>query len=245
MPSWRPAATRGYAMLYAFLWGGFGGTLPTLSRMAATYTTHIAQPLPELTVLLGLLLWAIVGGGIALTAASHDMRQAIFAGIAAPGILTSILAGAEMPRDTAPDKAATTTSIWYSFSAHAQPLPNIATDDALSGKAITITPEVVGGLPRSVTLPVIAEIDRDGTRESVDVGSIRNLWGESTFVLPEGTTSVSVSGVRIETMEPITEIELSVRTSPSRFGDLLWALGANRTFSIDEIVATPTHRAPE
>jgi hypothetical protein len=84
----------GAARRTMFYFGAFGGTLPTLANLAPMYIANGDTPLPTIGFLFGLAVWAIVGGGIALTNSSPDVRQAIFAGIAAPAILTNIANGA-------------------------------------------------------------------------------------------------------------------------------------------------------
>jgi hypothetical protein len=84
----------GAARRTMFYFGAFGGTLPTLANLAPMYIANWDTPLPTIGFLFGLAVWAIVGGGIALTNSSPDVRQAIFAGIAAPAILTNIANGA-------------------------------------------------------------------------------------------------------------------------------------------------------
>jgi hypothetical protein len=85
-------ATESKQTVFAF--GALGGVLPTLTLLASTYVTIPETPLPAPGLLLGLALYAIVGGVVALTNTSQEIRQAIFAGIAAPAILSSVLAGA-------------------------------------------------------------------------------------------------------------------------------------------------------
>jgi hypothetical protein len=76
-----------------FLFGAFGGIMPTLANLATTYVAIPATPMPAVGLLFGLALFAVIGGGVALTNTSREIRQAIFAGIAAPAIMTSIIAG--------------------------------------------------------------------------------------------------------------------------------------------------------
>lgn len=64
------------------LWfGALGGILPTLAQVASTYTTNPETPLPAIDLYFGLIVWAIVGDGIALTNTSRERREAIFAAV--------------------------------------------------------------------------------------------------------------------------------------------------------------------
>jgi hypothetical protein len=77
-----------------FAFGAFGGILPMLAILASTYCVNPETPLPALALYLALMTWAIVGGGVALTNTSLEKREAIFAGIAAPAIIMSLVFGA-------------------------------------------------------------------------------------------------------------------------------------------------------
>lgn len=77
-----------------FLFGAFGGILPTLANLAPQYITDWHTALPTLGFWFGLFIWAVVGGGMALTNATAETRQAIFAAVVAPALLTNITAGA-------------------------------------------------------------------------------------------------------------------------------------------------------
>lgn len=211
----------------AFAFGGFGGVLPTLANMASTYVSAPATPMPEYGLYLGLLLWAIVGGGVALTNTTYEARQAIFAGVAAPAILLNIVAGATS--QSGAEKAAA----MFGLSAHAETIQ--AQPDGLDATkkwAVVVSPTVSGGIPARVSLPVTAEIEKDGKVETVTIGEITDLRSPAAFAVPVGATQVLVSGEAVATTGTFTAVDLDVKTAPSAGGDLFWALGAPRRFNI-------------
>jgi len=86
-----------------FLWGAVGGMLPTLGRMAGTYGADFSAPLPHWSgVLLAVGLYAVIGAIMARAVGNAEMKQALFAGIAAPAIVLSVYNGAS---ETKNDKA--------------------------------------------------------------------------------------------------------------------------------------------
>ncbi|WP_432283399.1 hypothetical protein SLT36_15325 [Aminobacter sp. BA135] len=211
----------------AFAFGGFGGVLPTLANMASTYVSVPATPMPEYGIYLGLLLWAVVGGGVALTNTSYEARQAIFAGVAAPAILLNIVAGATSQSGV--EKAAA----MFGLSAHAEDIQvNTGGLDAAKQWALVVSPSVSGGIPARVSLPVTAEVKKDGKIETVTIGEITDLRSPTAFTLPAGAAQVFVSGEAVATTGTFTAVDLDVKTAPSAGGDLFWALGAPRRFNI-------------
>lgn len=219
----------------AFLLGGFGGTLPTISKLASTFVTTPGTPFPELGLYIGIALWALIGGAVALTNATYDRRQAIYAGIAAPAIIASLVAGG------AQQATSTATVSLLSISAMAQDAEGKPLQ--AEGGAILFSPKVTGGLPRSASIPITAEVkDATGSVKTIDIGTIRNLSAPSSFTLPVGAQQVFVSGKPVDltnTTNGLTSVNVNVVTSPSSGGDFLWALGLPRHFKIQDITVTP------
>ncbi|MEZ2329857.1 hypothetical protein AB6802_09045 [Mesorhizobium sp. RCC_202] len=217
--------------IIAFLWGAFGGALPTVAKLASTYVAAPTTPLPALGLLLGIALWAIVGGGIALTNTSYDTRQSIFAGIAAPAIIASLISGAT----NTPGKSASLLDI----SAYAQQDTGNAANDY---RTIVISPRVDGGLPRDTSIPVTVEVKTGDKSSVVNLGDIKDLSAPTTFTLPSNTSQVFVSGQPVKTNDTQTNIDLNVKTIPSNGGDLLWALGAPRKFDVQSLQVAPAQQ---
>lgn len=213
----------------AFLWGGFGGVLPTVSKMASTYVAAPGTPLPEIGLLLGVVLWAIVGGGVALSNTNYETRQAIFAGIAAPAVLANLISG--VTSQATPHESA----MLFGIAAYAQPSD---VQDA-GGGAVIFSPSVNGGLPRSDALPVTAEVKTGDETKIVPLGEITDFSSPTAFAVPAGTSQVFVSDMPVATTGTVTNVDVSVTTAPSSGGDLLWALGAPRNFQIKQVDIAP------
>lgn len=217
--------------IVAFLWGAFGGALPTIAKLASTYVAAPTTPLPAVGLLLGVALWAVVGGGIALTNTSYETRQAIFAGIAAPAIIASLISGAT----NAPGAKVSLLDI----SAYAQQETGIAPNDS---RTIVISPQVDGGLPRFTSIPVTAEVKTGDQSSVINLGDIKDLSAPTTFTLPANTSQVFVSGQPVKPGNTQTNIDLSVKTAPSNGGDLLWSLGGPRKFDIQSLQVAPAQQ---
>jgi hypothetical protein len=219
--------------LAAFFWGGFGGILPTIAEKASTYVSIPNTPLPEWGLLLGVLLWAVVGGGVALMNTSYEAKQALFAGVAAPAILASVISGAS----GASQKISSVPPL-FGISVYAQPVDRPAASGT-DGWAVIVSPNVSGGVPQSVSLPVTAEVKKGDQTETVTIGQISDLRSPTAFTVPTGTSQIFVSGKPVSTTGTVTNVDLSVKTAPSNGGDLLWALGVPRRFEIQQLDVAP------
>lgn len=208
-----------------FLWGAFGGVLPTIAKLASAYATIPATPLPELGLYFGLLLWAIVGGGVALTNTTAEVRGAIFAGIAAPAIIAGLVTGASDKNVAMLDIAAFAQDAGWTVRGGANTL--------------VVNPSVTGGLPWSADIPVTAEVkNQAGDLLTVPVGTIKDWQAPTTFVIPEGAVNVYVAKkpVPLEfNAGGTSEVDLAVKTAPSLGGDFLWVLGGQRKFRIEDL----------
>ncbi|MDC7789729.1 hypothetical protein PQJ75_19280 [Rhodoplanes sp. TEM] len=216
--------------------GALGGVLPTTARLASTYVSLPDTPLPGFGLLLGLSLFALIGAAIAYGTGSTEVRQALVAGVAAPGIITNLVAGADAPRrsDVLPFQHFALVSIAQAQPAASPPGPSASG----SIKSITIDPRVSGGVPSTTNIPVTAQIAGGPNSETrtVQIGSIRSLTGPTTLTAPPGTQNITIGGKTVPLNSPDNKIDLSVSTRPSFGSDFLWALGGQRSFSIEQVV---------
>jgi hypothetical protein len=75
-------------------WGAIGGILPTLAKIAGTFGANFDAPIPNLSgVAIAVVLYGVIGAVVARGIGNAEIKQAIFAGIAAPAILVSVIAG--------------------------------------------------------------------------------------------------------------------------------------------------------
>jgi len=229
-------ANKWYAL---FGFGMLGGILPTSAKLATTLVSVPGTPVPEIGFLVGLGIWAIIGGAVALTNTSKEVRQAIFAGIAAPAVLAGVVSGA-----TGPAVGSATTAGLFGMSAVAQEdAPKVR--NAAEDWTVIISPTVNGGIPTGKSLPVTAEVENDGKMKIMDVGTVANWRGPTALQIPPGTSQVFIGAKPVATTGPITNVDMSVETAPSIGGDLLWALGAQRNFNIQSVDVTPMPTRPD
>lgn len=241
-----------------FLFGGLGGVLPTIATLAGTLVSNPEMQVPAIGYWLGLVLWALVGGGIALTNSSPDVRQAVFAGIAAPAILAGVISGAgeaNVRRKTAEQTSSFAISLGLVTLGLVQPASaqiagssvprgsidagSIFSESGAAPNTIIIKPEVNGGLPSSVSIPVQVQVpSTQGPPKEVAVGAIFTLSGPTVVSVPNNATAVIIGGQLVPILDTIpTTIELSVRTKPSSVGDFFWALGAKRSYTVQDFQA--------
>jgi len=222
----------------AILCGALGGILPTIAKLGGTYVSAPGTPWPDPGLWFGVVCLGFVGGIIALAAGRAEVKQAIFAGIAAPGIITNVVAGAAESHN-----ANKTTSLLSVVSvANAQETsPAQGAGSPVSGiKYITVSPKVNGGLPSLVDIPIAASTGTTGANEpdkSIQwhpIGSIKSLSGTSRFVVPKDTTSVQIGGTTIPLKGDQSDVTVDVSTQPK--SDFLWALGAPRTYEVKSII---------
>ena len=71
--------------------GAIGGCCPTIAKLASYFSTHWGAPMPEIGVVFAMLLFALLGAIISFAVSAQDIKAALIAGIAAPGIITNIV----------------------------------------------------------------------------------------------------------------------------------------------------------
>lgn len=209
-----------------------GGLLPTAAKLATTYTTAPETPLPGMGLFIGLLLFAVIGGVLAYALSETNVRQALVLGIAAPGVITNIVAGASHVRGGE-----------LQALVEVLPLPAAVAQAAPAAPARVAPP--VAQAPRTFTL-------RPYTRNG-DAWSNENLPVSVTFVLPDGTSTARAALVPIGQTQVIVvpPVATAVRFSAGQMtrdvdvgslpadtvnlevsvkgkNDFFWALGARR-----------------
>ena len=225
------------------LFGALGGMCPTIANLASSFSAQPEQPLPKIGALIALGLFAFLGSIIAMGFGAREVKAAIVAGIAAPGIVTNIVSGAQSAANTTTFAPVVTGYLIGVSPAFAQS-EDIGTgrlvDPALYGgnRAIQIVPAFEGGTPDAVNLPVIADVAIDGTTTQVQVGTIFSP-APQTIILPEGVTGLTVGDEMVLLTPADQSVSVQIDTAPTLTGDLLWALGGKRTYQIEQIQLTP------
>jgi hypothetical protein len=237
-------------MWQALIAGAAGGIIPTTAKMASTYVTVPATPLPEIGLLLGLALFAVIGAAIAYGTAQTDIRQALIAGIAAPGIITNLVAGTDTQKHASLGEHDSRIAGIISIipAARAQDRSPATGLTATSGmKSITIDPRVQGGIPAQTKIPITAEISGGPNNEMhrVQIGTITSLTDSTKLTVPLNTTHVRIGDTQVSVPSNDNKIDLSVSTKSTIQSDFLWALGGQRSYAVDHIVPKVDTRGPQ
>ncbi|MET4315889.1 hypothetical protein [Bradyrhizobium sp. RT4b] len=227
-------------------WGAVGGALPTISKIAGTYGADFAAPPPQWDgVLIAIALYAVIGAVVARAMDNRDMKQALFAGIAAPAIVASILAGVTDSKrinppstqspSTTPIPAPTKSGLLIS-SAFAQAAPAPAGPDF---RPFVIEAAVDGEIPVRGELKVQAIVP-SGSPKDIGVMPIQGAFYRAVLNVPKQATALRfVSRPGDVTYEvPLSgqdRIFLKILPRPTTNRDLLWALGGQRLFEIGGI----------
>ncbi len=242
---------------------GVGGVLPTVAKTASTYVTDQGADLPKIGLYLAIGLFFVLGAAVAFMLRERDARKAMVLGIAAPGIVTNILAGAtqaDLARNGAPlaqVPTVATNADWGRLlgvsSAHAADLTPIhlaqlAAATARSRSQLTVVPAINGASVKYARTPVTLEFLSE-----------RGVVVATRTVDPRVTTNVSVpvgadtvratsDGQSEETKLPrgaYTNADLHLKIDLDPGNDFLWALGGSRRARVANIgVSIGNVRAP-
>lgn len=219
----------------AMFFGALGGVCPSLAKLAAAYATQVGLQMPEVGVYVGLVLFAILGAIVAVGFGAENRRAAIIAGIAAPAIVTNVLAGAAAQTQQQRD----VSGLLGVSAAYAQSSDVQKSDGGPA--TIVIVPRISNG---GVPLRERVHVDwsaASGARLSASAQSVE-VDEEQTLVIPEGATAVEIQG-RTVGLEDILRnggrVNLRVETRPTFAGDLHWALGGARDYSIRSVEILP------
>lgn len=218
--------------LEALGFGALGGMCPTLAKLAGSYTANPVQDMPALGVYIGIGLFAILGGIVALGFGTQELRAAIVAGIAAPAIVTNVISGVS---DKNPQSQQTAL---YEIvgTAHAQSDAGAILLAQASDTIITVVPSVSGGDPSQVE--PLRYTWSDATGQISSGGGVLNPAAEQALSIPEGAEALIVNGERIDLSavpQDGATLDLLVTAKPTIGGDLRWALGGNRQLAVQSL----------
>ena len=217
-------------VILMLLWGGIGGTLPTLARIAGTFGANFDAPMPNWTgVSMAVAAYAFIGGVIARAFGKVEVKQALFAGIAAPAILTNVIMGVTENRTKFSELSFMSTATAQQTE-QSQAVPGIS-------KMIIVQPFVPSGeaINGSVTASVKLS---DGQIQRIK-NAVTDWRTETKLLVPNNAESVSFAdGDWIPLPSMDATVQLKVTPKSTVRSDFLWALGAPRTFGVDQVKAT-------
>ncbi len=220
-----------------------GGMLPTLSRIAGSYVTNPASPLPQLGLLVGLAIFALIGIVLCIAFRQTDLKQALIVGISAPGIVTNIVGGISDGQLPQPGEAVANVSE-EGIEFESSLIPNlILTTPALAqdtGTLKTGSREAIiqysqRGLATSEAVKVYAK-----TRNPRVTPYLGILGRASTVTLPEDTTALLFRSSTLDKTVDVPDegsfvLQISTTSRATAGKDFLWALGQRRSGSIVEL----------
>lgn len=239
----RPAATapaekQPLKPITIFLFGAFGGCCPTIAKLASFYTTNPAGGLPQLGTYIGLALFGILGAIIAVGFGAKELKAAIVAGIAAPGLVTNIVAGSTAAANNpgGAQQQAMLESILIS-PAYAQETDLGFTVEPLPGyrglRVLTLNPVFDGPMPTDGEVEY-RFLDQNGT--ALPGGGVIVADEDGLIVpVPDGAASIAIGPSVTALPDDNDVLDVTITTAPSLGGDLLWALGASRSFTVQDI----------
>jgi hypothetical protein len=219
-----------------FIWGAVGGALPTLSKLAGTYGANFDAPTPRiLGVVIAIALYGVIGSIISRAIGNPDVKQALFAGIAAPAIVVGVISGASDSQSLhgAPKPAGVSL-----FSPAFAQSPTAPADTAT--RRISVTIQVRGNYPVSGVIQISAKTD--GKLTPVASVPVTATTMQTTAQIPSGPTTLVFTSqpdasteVQIDNQSDVT---VTIGASTSITGDLKWALGSQRALDIGSLSAT-------
>ncbi len=218
------------------MFGAFGGCCPTLARLASYYSTNPAGGLPQAGVFIGIGLFAILGAFIAVGFGAKELKAAIVAGIAAPGLVTNIVNGAGAGTAAHVPQAMIVQPMFIS-AAHADNPPVVEVLPSFRGlRLLTLNTTWEGPQPKDAQVDY-RFVDANGTHLA---GGGTLVLGEAAVVVPvpDGAVSIAIGPQQTPLPDQIDSAEVTITTGTSLGGDLLWALGADRAYDIKSVSVT-------
>lgn len=215
--------------------GFLGGLSPTLA-MAAGYAATGGTP--PIAAGVSAVLFGLLGAIVAHQMENNDRKSAFVSGIAAPGIISSIVAGVADGRNSNADRQDLAAD-WTWMGAYAQEheAGGEIGDGFLGLRTLTINTEILGGVPSRPSLEILG-VSPIGTETSA-IAILPIVPGTTTISIPDHLREIVIEGQTV----PIGDtdmISVEISTSPTFWGDVAWGFGGNRHFEIDGLTATQT-----
>ncbi len=227
LPKWFPIV----------LFGAFGGIAPTLIKLATALVTHPEQPMPLYAFYIGLALYALIGGVLAGALEETDLRGALFAGIAAPALISSAITGSQ-PAAPAPANVAEAAPLIIS-SALAAEVARTAIGPAQRKLVIQAGPTDV---PLAVNVCVPAKpgaATAGATKCAQQQTVVASPAAPQTVVVPADAKSVSIAGKAVPLNSASQPVGVTVKSQPTLWQDFVWALGGSRQAEITGVKTSP------
>lgn len=230
---------------------GMGGMMPTLCKLATVFASNTETLAPKPGVYVALLLFFIIGSILALAFSECDTKRAFTIGIAAPGLITNIMAGVKDPSII---KGADLFSVNKAYSEQIQPnTPNAQPNDtnelnmqtSLDLYVYTLLGDTNSAIDVSgITFMIMAVSSNQeklvgifSAGKSSSKNSSNNV-NKNIVNIPKGSSAIKIYANDKVVFVPLPKekfraANLIVKFNVSPANDLLWALGTQRHYLID------------
>ena len=200
-----------------FWYGALGGITPVIAGLGTTYLAVPGTAMPTIGILIGLGAAFFVGGMVAIAfVTAPEARHAVFAGIAAPSIIANMLSSA-----TSSGNLQASQVNWFTSSAIAQTV-----SEPVGNSVVIVSPDVTGPEPTGEIAIYV------GNKK---IGDVTNFAGDSAFEVPKGTSQVTIGKVNVDIDQTVNRVDLIIKSGPTIYNDIWWALGAKRKYGIKSL----------
>ncbi|MCJ8141624.1 hypothetical protein MKI84_01705 [Ancylobacter sp. A5.8] len=217
--------------------GAFGGVSPSVMKLASTLVTNPIAELPLLGFFVGLGLYAVLGGGLALALGEQNLRGALFAGIAAPALISNAITGAQDARMQPQLVPAQPVSLLFS-TAHAQEAtPEIRLPSPTPGDRPNVL-AIIKADPAAANIAVpVCFLTTVGATDCVDQQTVSTGNGATVVSVPTDALGVRVAGDTLPLTGQTTTIAISAERIATSQKDFWWALGGRRATALTDVRA--------
>ncbi len=222
----------------SLLFAGVGGMMPTISKLASSYVTDPSNPLPEIGLFVGLLLFFLIGAILAWVFSETNVKQAFILGVCAPGIITNIVAGVNEANTSAAGlQSGVTFGITSSALAQDRGENRLILRDTnretrrLRTVEIAVDPENAGSWALRHILVTVSYIQENG---KVAYATSFPAYAEPpTIQIPPDAVALQVNAGNQKTVQafpddPFVAAKFLIRLTVKGTNDFLWALGVKR-----------------
>jgi len=197
--------------------------LPTLSKLAAALVAAPSAPIPARGFYLGLAIFFLIGATTAYALAERVVKEAFFAGIAAPAIIASIISGAtgaqlQGPPQKPPAAGTASKGAWafqlgFSSAFAEEAKQDTKSNEPSSGQGTEPTPATEEEAKFKYS---IVSLPSGATDWRTKDDGIRLVLKESGGKLLHYKLPVGYSQLQVTTDKPITEIKMEASGTSSK-----------------------------
>src|SRR5437588_3128401 len=230
------------------LFGAFGGIAPTLIKLATALVTHPEQPMPLYAFYIGLALYAVIGGVMAAALEEDNLRGALFAGIAAPALISSAITGSQ-PASAPSAAIAMMPSLLVNSANAAEPARTVITPQSASSNAVRSGQKTLIIQGGATDVPLTVNVCVFGNSQPANAAANSKCVQRQTMIaapnapqalgVPSDTRTVSIGGRDVRLNAGTQPTGLTVNSQPTLWQDFVWALGGARQAEITGIRTSP------